>query len=181
MAAHSCRKRLSVKLKNEERGQIQILLSPGVQSVRVVKRAQALRLLAEGWRSPQVALAVGLTPRAVRNIGWRYVRGDLNRALYEAPRPGAAPRLTDSQAQQVIAMVCSDPPEGRARWTIRLIAAEAVKRKLVPRVGRETIRILLKSHDTKPWRNKKLVCRRTHAGLHRANGGRVGRLRTPAG
>jgi putative transposase len=121
MATRSCRKRLSVKLEDEERGQIQILLSSGVQSVRVVKRAQALRLLAEGLRSPEVALAVGLTPKAVRNIGWRYIRTGLDRALYEAPRPGAAPRLTDSQAQQVIAMVCSDPPEGRARWTIRLI------------------------------------------------------------
>ena len=51
-------------------------------------------------------------------------------------------------------MVCSDPPEGRARWTVRLVAEEAVKRKLVPRVGRETIRILLLSHDLKPWREK---------------------------
>jgi hypothetical protein len=49
-------------------------------------------------------------------------------------------------------MVCSSPPEGRARWTVRLVAEEAGKRKLVPRVGRETIRILLLSHDLKPWR-----------------------------
>ena len=44
--------------------------------------------------------------------------------------------------------------KGRARWTVRLVAEEAVKRKLVPRVGRETIRILLLSHDLKPWREK---------------------------
>ena len=54
-------------------------------------------------------------------------------------------------------MVCSDPPEGRARWTVRLVAQEAVKRKLVPRVGRETIRMLLLSHDLKPWREKNVV------------------------
>jgi hypothetical protein len=48
-------------------------------------------------------------------------------------------------------MVCSNPPEGRARWTVRLVAQEAVKRRLVPRVGRETIRILLLAHDLKPW------------------------------
>ena len=57
----------------------------------------------------------------------------------------------------LIAMVCSNPPEGRARWTVRLVAEEAVKRKLVPRVGRETIRILLLSHDLKPWREKNVV------------------------
>ena len=54
-------------------------------------------------------------------------------------------------------MVCSQPPEGRARWSVRLIAQEAVQRKLVPRGGRETIRILLQSHERKPWREKKLV------------------------
>jgi putative transposase len=51
-------------------------------------------------------------------------------------------------------MVCSSPPEGRARWTVRLVAEEAVKRKLVARVGRETIRLLLLSHGLKPWREK---------------------------
>jgi hypothetical protein len=65
------------------------------------------------------------------------------------------------QSQRIIAMVCGPPPEGRARWTVRLIAEEAVKRKLTPAVGRETIRILLESHDLKPWREKNVVHRRT--------------------
>jgi len=54
-------------------------------------------------------------------------------------------------------MVCSSPPQGRARRTVRLVAEEAVKRKLVPRAGRETVRILLLSHDLKPWREKMWV------------------------
>ncbi len=49
------------------------------------------------------------------------------------------------------------PPEGRARWTVRLLVEEVVKRKLVPRVGRETIRVLLETHDLKPWREKNVV------------------------
>ena len=51
-------------------------------------------------------------------------------------------------------MVWSAPPQGYARWTVRLVAEQAVKRKLVPRVGRETVRVLLLSHDLKPWREK---------------------------
>jgi hypothetical protein len=82
----------------------------------------------------------------------------LESALYERQRPGAAAILNDSQKQRIIAMVCSDPPEGRARWTVRLVAQEAVKRRLAPRVGRETIRILLLDHDLKPWREKNVVC-----------------------
>jgi hypothetical protein len=65
--------------------------------------------------------------------------------------------LGECQKQRIIAMVCSAPPPGRARGTVRLIAEEAVKRKLVPRVGRETIRRLLLSHELKPWREKKVV------------------------
>ena len=95
-----------------------------------------------------------LTPQAIRKVGHRYQLGGLERALYEKQRPGAAEVLDESQKQRLIAMVCSSPPEGRARWTVRLVAEEAVKRRLVPRVGRETIRILLLSHDRKPWREK---------------------------
>jgi len=101
-----------------------------------------------------VGSSVGLTPKTVRNIGWRYAQAGLWRALYDRPRPGAPPLLTVTQKQQIIAMVCSDAPEGRARWTIRLIAEESIRRKLVPTVGRETIRLLLQSHDSKPWRIK---------------------------
>ena len=65
--------------------------------------------------------------------------------------------LDTGQSQRIIAMVCGTPPEGQARWSVRLIAREAVKRKLAPQVGRETIRILLQSHDLKPWREKNVV------------------------
>jgi hypothetical protein len=71
------------------------------------------------------------------------------------------PRLQESQKQRIIAMVCSDPPEGRARWTVRLVAEEAIKRRLVPSVGRETIRVLLLHHDLKPWRETNVVRGRT--------------------
>jgi hypothetical protein len=79
--------------------------------------------------------------------------------FYEKERPGAVSVLADSQKQRIIAMVCATPPEGNARWTVRLVAEQAVKRRLVPRVGRETIRVLLLSHDLKPWRE--IVSRKT--------------------
>lgn len=56
----------------------------------------------------------------------------------------------DSQKQRIIAMVCSDPPEGRARWTVRLVVEGSREARLVPRVGRETVRVLLLHHDLKP-------------------------------
>ena len=129
----------------------------GVQQVRVVLRALALLHLGRGDSAPQVAPLVRLTPQAIRKIAQRYRTGGLARALYERPRPGAAEVLAPSDKQRIIAMVCSAPPPGAARWTVRLVAEHAVKRKVVPRVGRETIRILLQSHDLKPWREKNVV------------------------
>ena len=133
------------------------VLAGGVQQVRVVLRTLSLQQLAKGMSAPQIASVVPLTPQAIRNIGHRYQKDGLEAAIYEKQRPGAAALLDQGQKQRIIAMVCTDPPEGRARWTVRLVVQEAIKRKLVPRVGRETIRILLLDHDLKPWREKNVV------------------------
>jgi putative transposase len=150
-------RRLRVRLSKKDHAKLNAILSGGVQAVRTVLRALALCRLDEGRSASQVAAAVRLTSKAVREIGRRYEDGGLELALYERPRPGAATVLEDSQKQRIIAMVCSAPPEGRARWTVRLVAEEAVKRRLVARVGRETIRLLLLHHDLKPWREKNVV------------------------
>src|SRR5215467_9718673 len=76
-------------------------------------------------RSPPI---VSLTSKAVREIGRRYGDAGLEQALYDKPRPGASPILEEGQRHRIIAMVCSDPPEGHARWTIRLVVDKAVKR-----------------------------------------------------
>ena len=145
---------LRIEVSTKDQKELQIMVSAGVQQVRVVLRALALLQLAKGVSAPHIAGIVPLTPQAIRKVGHRYQEGGLERALYERQRPGAAEVLDDNQKQRLIAMVCSNPPQGRARWTVRLVAEEAVKRKLVPRVGRETIRLLLLSHDLKPWREK---------------------------
>jgi putative transposase len=151
------RSALHIEVTVKDRKQLRELLSGGVQQVRVVLRAVALSQRAKGVSAPRISSFVPLTPQAIRKVGHRYQQGGLERALYEKERPGAAEVLDESQKQRIIAMVCSDPPEGRARWTVRLVVEEAVKRKLVPRVGRETIRVLLLYHDLKPWREKNVV------------------------
>jgi Homeodomain-like domain len=85
-----------------------------------------------GKAASEVAANVRLTAKTVREIGRRYQDTGLDCALHDRPRPGAAALLDHSQRQRIIAMVCADPPQGYARWTIRLVAGEAVKRKLVP-------------------------------------------------
>lgn len=99
--------------------------------------ALALLQLAEDASAPQIAKVIPLTAQAIRRLGQRYQQAGLNGALCEKHRPGTAEVLDSNQKQRIIAIVCGDPPEGRARWTVRLVAEESVKRKLVPAVGRE--------------------------------------------
>src|SRR6516162_9900298 len=149
---------LHIDIAKKDQQQLRALLKGGVQQVRVVPRALALLQSAEDASAPQISKVIPLTPQAIRRLGHRYQQAGLDGALYEKQRPGAAEVLDTNQKQRIIAMVCSEPPEGRSRWTVRLVAQEAVKRKLAPRVGREAIRILLLHHDLKPWREKNVVC-----------------------
>jgi putative transposase len=148
---------LRIEVARKDQKALERFLNGGVQPVRAVLRGMALLQLAKAISAARIAEFISLTPQAIRKVGHRYAEGGLDRALYEKERPGAAALLENSQKQRIIAMVCADPPEGHARWTVRLVAQEAVKRRLVPRVGRETIRILLLSHDLKPWREKNVV------------------------
>src|ERR1035441_2347138 len=136
-------KRLEIELKPRDRQQVEKLLGGGLQAVRTTLRALALRQMDQGQSTPAVGANLGLSAKAVWQIGRRYIDGGLERALFDASRPGKGPGLDQ---QGIIAVVCSPPPGGRARWTVRLLTEEVIKRKLVPRVGRETIRILLERH-----------------------------------
>lgn len=153
--------RLKLKLSKHDDEAVREILRGGVQPVRVVLHSLALLQLSGGTTAPAVARALDLNPKTVRDIGKRYLDGGLDRALYDRARPGAKRVFSAAERQRIIAMVCGDPPEGQARWSVRLIVEEAIRRKLVPRIGRESVRVLLESHDLKPWREKNVVRRRT--------------------
>jgi transposase len=153
--------RVHDRLWKRDRQQLAGMLTKGRESARVLRRASILRELDRGQKAAQVAARVGVAAKTVRAVARRYEEQGLELALHEKPRPGKQRALDVGQSQRIIAMVCGSPPKGMARWSVRLIASEAVKRKLAPQVGRETIRILLESHELKPWREKKLVHRGT--------------------
>ena len=153
--------RVHVQLKRKDRQQVAEMLTKGRESARVLRRASILRQLDSGQKAAQVAASVGVAAKTVRAVARRYEEEGLESALYEKARPGKQRALDVGQSQRIIAMVCGPPPQGMARWSVRLIATEAVKRKLAPQVGRETIRILLQSHELKPWREKNVVHRGT--------------------
>ena len=145
---------LQIQLSRADRKQVDGLLSGGVRPVRAVIRALLLRQMDQGLSTVEAGAAVGISAKAAWEIGRRYLEGGLKRAIYDAPTPGQMPLLDAEHGQRIIAMVCGPPPAGRARGTVRLIAEEAVRRKLAGHVSRATVHLLLHSHDLKPWRGK---------------------------
>src|SRR5512135_1295468 len=124
----------------------------------------------EGLYPNKAAAAIGVTPETARMWGWRYVKEGLDAALFDRLRPGNPPLLNNKQATHIIAIACSPPPDGVAFWSTAMLAEEAIKRKIVKSISRETVRVLLKNHDLKPWREKNVVRERTLARIHQANG-----------
>jgi putative transposase len=174
MRVGSRNRRLIVRLTDRDGERIEALLRGGRQKVRAVCLAQILRLLDRGATPPQAGGAVGVSAVTARAVGWRYRERGLARAVYGGKALGKPPLLTPAQRQRIVAMVCGPAPAGGARWTVRLIAEEAVRRGLVPRVGRETIRVLLHSHALKPWREKNVVRGRSDARIPGPDGGGSG-------
>jgi transposase len=150
-------RQLTLKLKSGDIKKLKTLLNGGFESVRVIKRARILQLIDAGHSSNSAAAAVGVTPETARKIGWRYNEEGLEGALYERPRPGNSPLLDKRKEAQIIAIACSEPPSGSAHWTTALLAEVAMKKKIVPQISRETIRLTLKHHGLKPWREKNVV------------------------
>lgn len=147
-----------VRLSAKDRAELKRLLAHGGGLVRVFKKARILQLMDEGYSTLSAASAVGVGVSTARRAGQRYNSGGLHFAIYDKPRPGGERVLSAKQEAAIVAMVCSKAPEGFARWSISLIAKEAVHRKIVEVVSDSTIGRLLKRHELKPWREKNVVC-----------------------
>jgi len=148
---------VTVKLYHKDRKRIYNLMSSGRESVRVIKRAQILNSFHKGFSSIKISEHIGVTPETARRIAHRFNKKGLDHALYENTRPGAERALNQKQSSKIVALACSNAPEGAARWTLELLKTYAIKNKIIKTVGRETIRLLLHSHDIKPWREKNVV------------------------
>lgn len=155
--ARNGKRKLKLKLSKADRINIDLILKEGGISGREMQRARILDLLDRDYSSNQISPILQCTPETARRCGWRYIHKGLERALYDAPRPGKERLLNENQAVAIIAMVCAQPPEGRDRWTLELIVEEAKKRKIVKTIGRETVRLFLHGQYLKPWREKNVV------------------------
>ena len=149
--------RYRVELSQAERGELTALLSRGKHSVRKLKRAQILLAADAGTRDEDIVTSVSVGGSTVYRTKRRFVIGNLEQALSEEPRPGADRKLSGKEEALLVATACSNPPEGRARWTLELLANELVRLTEHDSISRETVRRRLAENDLKPWR-KNMWC-----------------------
>ena len=108
----------------------------------------------QNFTNMEAASVAEVTPRTVINICQYYESGGLESALNDDPRPGQPPKFDDRIKSHIVAMICSEPPDGFDRWTLELIKEEAEKRKITDGISKEAARLILKEHDLKPWQYK---------------------------
>ena len=144
--------RYRVELSHAERTELRALLSGGKQEARKLKRAQILLAADAGASDEAIAASVGVGGSTVYRTKRRFVLGNLEAALSEEPRPGADRKLSGKEEALLVATACSNPPEGRARWTLELLADELVRLTEHGSLSRETVRRRLAENHLKPWR-----------------------------
>jgi transposase len=137
-------KRYIVDLTADERAGLLALLNKGVAPARKLTRARILLLADEGGTDREIAAALHVHPATVERTRRRFVEGGVERALSERPRPGGRPKLDGKQEAHLIALACSRAPEGRAQWTMQLLADRLVELRVVDAISDETVRRTLK-------------------------------------
>lgn len=140
----------AVELSPEERATLLQLVRGGTRGARTLTRARVLLRADDGLTDAEVAAALTVGVATVHRIRQRCVEDGFAAALRDRPRRGGAPKFDTKQHAHVIALACSDPPEGRTRWTLRLLADRVVELGLADRCSYETIRRALKKTPPAP-------------------------------
>src|SRR5258705_4321251 len=144
--------RYRVELSQAERCELTAMLSKGKRAARKLKRAQILLAADAGHSDEEIARTVAVSGSTVYRTKRRFVEGNLERALSEDSRPGAERKLTGKEEALLVATACANPPEGRARWTLELLADAMLKLTGHHSLSGETVRRRLAENGLKPWR-----------------------------
>ena len=146
-----------VTLSARERRQLKDIIAKGVHHARVVRHASVLLKSDGGMKDEEIGVHTGMSVRNISRVRKRYVSHGLDRALYDAPRPGQAPVLAAQAEATLVALACSPPPEGATRWTLALLRERMLRDGVVAHISTVAIWRHLADRGLKPWREKNVV------------------------
>jgi transposase len=136
-------KQYRVSLTQDEREHLLDLTRRGKSSVRRVKRSLILCKADEGLSDKQVSEALLVSPSTVSRVRRRFAEEGMESALTERPRPGQRRKLDGKQEAHLVAVACSQAPEGHTHWTLQLLANKVVQLKFSDSISLETVRQVL--------------------------------------
>ena len=143
-----------VELTQSERSALIETSGRGKPLARTVKRALALLKADEGLSDREAAEAVSLSAATVARVRRRFVEEGVEAAINDRPRPGRGRKLNGRQEAHLVAITCSNAPEGHAHWTLQLLADQVVAMEFAGSISLETVRQILKKTNSNHGRRK---------------------------
>lgn len=148
----------TIKLSDRQQRELEAIVSKGTHQARKIKRARVLLMSHDGAKDAHIAASTLLSIRTVERIRRRFAgEGGMERALEDDPRPGQPPKLDDDKEAKLVAIACSEAPEGRDRWTLALLQKRLLSDKVVSAISLNAIHEHLRRRGIKPWLKKNVV------------------------
>jgi len=139
-----------VTLKPEEKALLKKIVSRGKEKARTIARSRVLLMSDDGLSDTSILRALNLARNTVRHVRHRYVIDGLDAAIHEKFRSGAPVKIDGRQRAKITALACSNPPEGRARWTLRLLADRVVELNITDEISHLQVGRILKKTKSNP-------------------------------
>jgi putative transposase len=127
-----------VRLSRKKRSALLRIVSTGTRSARVINHARILLMAHEGMVNRIIAQTLSITSMTVYAVRRRFQTEGLG-CLYDRPRPGKPRKLNGKAEARLTAIACSEPPEGHARWSVRLLADRLVQLEVVDTISHKTV------------------------------------------
>lgn len=137
-----------IELTSEQRKSLRKIVRIGRNKAKVITHAHILLKSDEGKTDKEIADLLYIGEETVRRVRQRYCHDGLELALHGKPYPKGEPSLTDKQEAYLVALACSDPPEGRSRWTVELLTERMMSDQVVESISREKVRLTLKKTNS---------------------------------
>lgn len=150
----------SVNLTEKERRKLVAIVTKGRNKASYIQRAHILLKSADGRTDVEIADWLYISESSVRRTRLRFGKDGLDAALEDKPKPDREPLLNEQQEAHLVAIACSAPPEGRARWTLELLTERLMADGIVESISTETVRLTLKKSISNPGRYVSGVSRR---------------------
>ena len=137
-----------VKLKKRARQYLQKTVESGEEKARKITRCRVLLLADKGRTDQEISDALNVCLATIFNIRRRYSQGGLDRAINKDARSGQPPKFKGKSMAKITALACSKPPEGRAKWSLRLLADRVIELNIVETISHVSVHNIFKKTNS---------------------------------